>query len=272
MKKIGFIGCGNMGEAFLKGIINSKIVTTDNLYVFDRTKSEAIQKKYSVNILENELEIVKNCDVIFLAVKPNGYEDVLNKIKDVVNSTKILVAMAPGITMENILEEVDNRNAKIVRTMPNLPLMVQEGCIAYAFNENIEDEEKDYFKNLFEAIGVAVEIKEELFDAVIGVSGSSPAFIFMFIEALADAAVYEGFARQDAYKLIGQTLIGCGKLFLESGKHPGELKDNVCSPGGTTIVGVKSLEDNGFRGVVTTAAIETIRKSKEMSKDSNDTK
>ena len=144
--------------------------------------------------------------------------------------------------------------------MPNLPLMVQEGCIAYAFNENIEEEEKKFFKELFEKIGVAIETKEELFDAVIGASGSSPAFMFMFIEALADAAVYEGLPRSDAYKLVGQTLVGCGKLFLESGKHPGELKDNVCSPGGTTIVGVRYLEEAGFRGAVIKAVTETIKK------------
>lgn len=269
MKKIGFIGCGNMGEAFLKGIINSKVVTTDNLYVFDKMKGEIIKDRYSINVLEDEISIVKECDIIFLAVKPNIYFDVINKVKDAVNSTKILVAMAPGITMESILDEVDNMNTKIVRTMPNLPLMVQEGCIAYAFNENIEKEEKIYFKNLFDLIGVSIEIKEELFDAVIGASGSSPAFVFMFIEALADAAVYEGLPRQDAYKLVGQTLIGCGKMFLESGKHPGELKDNVCSPGGTTIVGVRSLEENGFRGAIIDAAVKTIEKSKEMSKKTN---
>lgn len=267
MKKIGFIGCGNMGEAFLKGIINSKVVTKDDLYVFDKIKGNDIKEKYSINILDDEISIVKECDIIFLAIKPNVYFDVINKIKDVVNSTKVLVAMAPGITMESILDEVDNRNSKIVRTMPNLPLMVQEGCIAYAFNENIEAEEKEFFKNLFDLIGASIEIKEDLFDAVIGASGSSPAFVFMFIEALADAAVYEGLSRQDAYKLVGQTLVGCGKMFLESGKHPGELKDNVCSPGGTTIVGVKSLEESGFRGAIIDAAIKTIEKSKKMSKE-----
>lgn len=269
MKKIGFIGCGNMGEAFLKGIINSQLIEKSDLYVYDKLRGLLIADNYGVNVLEDEIEVIEKCDIIFLAVKPNVYFDVIDKIKDSVNSTKILVAMAPGITMENILEKTDNRNSKIVRTMPNLPLMVQEGCIAYAFNENVEDVEKEFFKTLFEKIGVAIETKEELFDAVIGASGSSPAFMFMFIEALADAAVYEGLPRSDAYKLVGQTLVGCGKLFLESGKHPGELKDNVCSPGGTTIVGVRYLEEYGFRGAVIKAVTETIKKSKEMSQNSN---
>lgn len=270
MKKIGFIGCGNMGEAFLKGIVNSGLVDQKDVFVYDKIRKEHIQETYGVNGLNDEVSVVKHCDIIFLAIKPNVYFDVIDKIKDSVNSTKIIVAMAPGISMESIQDQIDNMNSKIVRTMPNLPLMVQEGCIAYAFNENVESEERAFFKELFEKIGVAVETKEELFDAVIGASGSSPAFVFMFIEALADAAVYEGLPRTDAYKLVGQTLVGCGKMFLESGKHPGELKDNVCSPGGTTIVGVKFLEENGFRGAVIKAATETIKKSKEMSKESSE--
>ena len=223
-----------------------------------------LEKKYGVKALDSEVAIAEECDIIFLAVKPNVYMDVIDEIKESINSTKVLIAMAPGITMEDILEETENTNSKIIRTMPNLPLMVQEGCVAYSFNENIEDEEKVYFKELFEKIGMAVEIKEELFDAVIGASGSSPAFMFMFIEALADAVVLEGLPRAAAYKLIGQTLVGAGKMFLESGKHPGELKDNVCSPGGTTIEGVKTLEENGFRGAIIKAVTDTIKKSKEM--------
>ena len=134
MKKIGFIGCGNMGEAFLKGIINSQMVETDHIYVYDKMKKDYIKELYNVNTLNDEVEVVKNCDIIFLAVKPNVYFDVIDSIKDAVNSTKIIVAMAPGISMESILDQIDNMNSKIVRTMPNLPLMVQEGCIAYSFN------------------------------------------------------------------------------------------------------------------------------------------
>ena len=264
MKKVGFIGCGNMGEAFLKGIINSLMVEINDIRVYDFLKGKEIEKKYGVKALDSEVAIAEECDIIFLAVKPNVYMDVIDEIKESINSTKVLIAMAPGITMEDILEETENTNSKIIRTIPNLPLMFQEGCIAYSFNENIEDEEKVYFKELFEKIGMAVEIKEELFDAVIGASGSSPAFMFMFIEALADAVVLEGLPRAAAYKLIGQTLIGAGKMFLESGKHPGELKDNVCSPGGTTIEGVKTLEENGFRGAIIKAVTDTIKKSKEM--------
>lgn len=270
MKKIGFIGCGNMGEAFLQGIINSHMVDSSDIYVYDKSKQNIIKDRYNVNILENEISVVETCDIIFLAVKPNVYFDVIDEIKEAVNSTKVIVAMAPGIMMETILDQIDNANSKIVRTMPNLPLMIQEGCIAYAFNENIEEEEEVYFKRLFEKIGMAIEIKEDLFDAVIGASGSSPAFMFMFIEALADGVVSLGLPRNDAYKLIGQTLIGAGKMLLESNLHPGVLKDNVCSPGGTTIVGVNTLEENNFRGAIIKATIKTIEKSKEMTKLMNE--
>ena len=159
MKKVGFIGCGNMGEAFLKGIINSLMVEISNISVCDFVKGKEIEKKYGEKAVDNEITVVEESDIIFLAVKPNVYMDVLDEIKDSINSTKVIVAMAPGITMEDILEETENRNSKIVRTMPNLPLMVQEGCIAYSFNENVEDDEKLYFKELFEKIGMAVEIK-----------------------------------------------------------------------------------------------------------------
>lgn len=259
---IGFLGCGNMGEAILKGVINSGI--NSNIFVYDKSKNEELKSKYNIEIVENEEEIGKKCDIIFLAVKPNVYFEVLDKIKNYLTDN-IIVTMAPGITIESI-ENFLGKEVKVVRTMPNLPLMVQAGCIAYSFGKNLEKFEKNSVENLFKKIGTSIEIKEELFDAVVGASGSSPAFMFMFIEALADGVVYSGLGRKEAYQLIGQTMIGCGKMFLESGKHPGELKDNVCSPGGTTIVGVRQLEENNFRGAIIKAVIETIEKSKSMSK------
>ena len=162
MKRVGFIGCGNMGEAFLKGIINSLMVEISDISVYDLARGKEIESKYGIKALESDLDLIHNSDIIFLAVKPNIYFDVIDEIKDSINSSKILVAMAPGITMEDILEETENRNSKIVRTMPNLPLMVQEGCIAYSFNENLEDEEKVFFKELFENIG-RTEIAEQFY-------------------------------------------------------------------------------------------------------------
>jgi len=266
--KVGFIGCGNMGKAFLKGILSSQMIKNEETYVFEKYNSEEIKKEFGINLVQSENELVQNTDVIFLAIKPNDYFTVLKKIRKDITENKIIITMAPGISIESVEKAIFNgkNKAKVIRTMPNLPLMIGEGCIAYSFGEAITDEEKEFLSTLFKKIGVSIEIKEVLFDAVIGASGSSPAFVYMFIEALADGAVLGGLPRKDAYKLVAQTVVGCGKMVLETGKHPGELKDNVCSPGGTTIEGVKTLEEEGFRGAVIKAVTDTIEKSIKMKK------
>ena len=266
--KIGFIGCGNMGKAFLKGILSSKLIDNQNTYVYEKYNSEKIKEEFEVKLVSNENELAQKSDIIFLAIKPNDYIAVLEKIKNDIDEKKIIVTMAPGISIQTVEDVLDNgkNKIKVIRTMPNLPLMIGEGCIAYSFGEFVLDEEKNAMTNLFSKIGTAIEIKETLFDAIIGASGSSPAFIYMFIEALADGAVLGGLPRKDAYRLIAQTMVGCGKMVLETGKHPGELKDNVCSPGGTTIEGVKTLEEEGFRGAVIKAVTDTIEKSIKMKK------
>lgn len=266
--RIGFIGCGNMGKAFLRGILLSKLVNKKDIHVYEKFDSKEIKKEFGVEICKNENEVVEKSDIIFLAIKPKDYFTVLEKIKKFIDSTKIIATMAPGILIESVENAISNKKikGKVIRTMPNLPLMIGEGCIAYSFGEEVTSEEKKFVSNLFSKIGLSIEIKEELFDAVIGASGSSPAFIYMFIEAMADGAVMAGLSRKDAYKLIAQTVVGCGKMVLETGKHPGELKDDVCSPGGATIVGVKTLEEEGFRGAVIEAVEATVKKSIEMKK------
>jgi pyrroline-5-carboxylate reductase len=266
--KIGFIGCGNMGEAFLKGIINSKIVKTEDIFVYAKSKNAHIENTYKVNISSDENELTKNADIIFLGVKPNVYFTVLDKIKENLSENKTIVTMAAGITIDSMYEKLqEKRNIKIIRTMPNLPLMIGEGCIAYTFSENLLSDEKEFFTKLFNKIGMAMEIKENLYDAIIGASGSSPAFVYVFIEAIADAVVAAGLPRKVAYQLIAQTVVGAGKMVISTGKHPGELKDDVCSPGGTTIEGIKVLEENKFRGAVIEGISAIIEKSKKMSKN-----
>lgn len=264
MKRIGFIGCGNMGEAFLKGLLTTNLIRKENVFVYDKSKRDSLKEKYEINIIENEIEVMKKSDIVFLATKPNTYFEIIDKIKDELNN-QLIITMAPGININQVMSRF-GKKTKIVRTMPNLPLMVQEGCIAYTFSDVVTLEERNYIEILFKKIALSIEITEVMYDAVIGASGSSPAFIFMFIEAIADGVVCAGLDREIAYKLIGKTLIGCGKMFLESKKHPGELKDSVCSPGGTTIEGVSSLEKNGFRGNVIEAVIKTIEKSRKMTK------
>jgi len=262
--KIGFIGCGNMGEAFLRGVMGSGLLSAADIYVFDQLKDAAVAKTYGVNVCGSGPEVAEKADAVFLAVKPNIYPYVIEEAKEAL-APKLIVTMAPGVTLGTMAERMlPHKGVRVIRTMPNLPLMIGEGCIAYTFGAEVTAAEKAFFTELFGKIGVSIEIKEELYDAVTGASGSSPAFVFVFIEALADAAVAAGLARADAYRLVSQTVAGSAKMLLATGKHPGEWKDAVCSPGGTTIEGIMKLEENGFRGAITKAAIATIEKTKKM--------
>ena len=266
-KVIGFIGSGNMGQAMIGGIIKSGLVESGNVIVsdLDQKKLEAIEKEYKTNVTTDSVELVKKADVIFLAVKPNVYNPVLKQIKDFVGENKIIISIAPGQTLES-LEERLGKKVKIVRAMPNTPALVGEGMAAICKNENVSSEDMSLVKQLFESFGKAEEISEYVFDSVVGVSGSSPAYVFMFIEALADAAVIGGMARDKAYKFAAQAVLGSAKMVLETEKHPGELKDMVCSPGGTTIEAVAALEEEGFRYAVIKCVRECMKKSASMSK------
>ena len=268
MKKvIGFIGSGNMGQAMIGGIIKSGLVESSSVIVsdVDQKKLDYIVGEYKTQVTTDSIELVEKADVIFLAVKPNIYNGVIKQIKDFVTDEKIIVSIAAGQTLGSLQERL-GKTVKIVRVMPNTPALVGEGMAAICKNENVSAEELGFVKQLFESFGKAEEISEYLFDSVVGVSGSSPAYVFMFIEALADAAVMGGLARDKAYKFAAQAVLGSAKMVLETGKHPGELKDMVCSPGGTTIEAVAALEEAGFRNAVIKCVKECMRKSIEMSK------
>jgi pyrroline-5-carboxylate reductase len=266
MKKIvGFIGCGNMGSAMIKGMIESKIVAPDKMVVNDRNlgKMKSLNLDLGVQTEKSANSLVKRSDIIFLAVKPNVYGTVLNEIKKEFTKDKIFVSIAAGISkafIENILGD----DKKIMRSMPNTPALVGEGMSALSPNQNMTQEMIDEILELFEAFGEAEIIDEYLFHSVIGVSGSSPAYVFKFIEAMADAAVLGGMKREKAYKFAAQAVLGSAKLMLETGKHPAELKDMVCSPGGTTIEAIASLEKNAFSGTVIEAIEACMDKSRDM--------
>lgn len=266
-KVIGFIGSGNMGQAMIGGIIKSELVDSKNIIVsdLDQKKLDFIAGEYKTQVTTDSVELVKKSDIIFLAIKPNIYSIVLKQIKEYVTEGKIIISIAPGQTLES-LEERLGKNIKIVRAMPNTPALVCEGMAAICKNSNVTAEELSFVKQLFESFGKAEEISEYLFDSVIGVSGSSPAYVFMFIEALADGAVIGGMPRDKAYKFAAQAVLGSAKMVLETGKHPGELKDMVCSPGGTTIEAVATLEKEGFRHAVIECVKDCMKKSAEMSK------
>lgn len=266
-KKIGFIGAGNMAKAMIGGIVKSSLVDVNKVTASDLNENalENAKKEYGINVTTDSKEVVKNSDIVVVAVKPNVYDIVLEGVKDLISDEKIIVTIAAGKTIESI-ENVIGKDKKVIRTMPNTPALVNEGMSAICKNKNITDEELDIVKNIFNSFGKAEVVNEYLIDAVIGASGSAPAYVFMFIEAMADAAVLAGMPRNQAYTFAAQAVMGSAKMVLETGKHPGELKDMVCSPGGTTIEAVKTLEEEGFRSAVIKAIGDCIEKSKEMSK------
>ncbi len=265
MKKIGFIGAGNMAGAIIGGIVKSNLVKSENVIASAKTMAnlERLQQEYNINVTLDSKEVVKNSDIVFMAVKPNIFDGVLEGVADLIDDKKIVVSIAAGKSIEAI-ENIIGADKKIVRTMPNTPALVNEGMSALCPNKNIEDEELKIVKDIFDSFGKSEVVGEYLIDAVIGVSGSSPAYVFMFIEAMADGAVKLGIPRAKAYKMAAQSVLGSAKMVLETGKHPGELKDMVCSPAGTTIDAVVELEKLGFRNSVIQAMDKCAEKSKNM--------
>lgn len=265
-KKIGFIGCGNMGMAMIGGIVNAKVVPASNVLIFDldASKTREIENTFGVTVVESTQELVKMADYIVLAVKPNVYNAVLESIKIFIEN-KVIVTIAAGVTISQV-EKIIGNDKRIVRTMPNTPALVGEAMSALCPNDNIDSDAMSDVQLIFESFGKAEKVGEYLIDSVIGVSGSAPAYVFMFIEAMADAAVLNGMPRDKAYQFAAQAVYGSAKMVLETDKHPGELKDMVCSPGGTTIEAVRALEKNGFRSAVIEGMTACIEKSKKMSK------
>lgn len=265
--KIGFVGCGNMGKAMLQGIINSEIINKEDIIVSTKSieSKENIKKVFDVKTTLDNKEVVKNSNIIFFAIKPNMYKAVMEEVKEFINEDDIIISIAAGITIENIENFLSNKN-KIIRTMPNTPALVGEGMTAICPNLNIESTDLEICENIFKTFGKCEFIEEKDFDAFIALCGSSPAYVFMFIEAMADAAVKLGIPRKKAYIMAEQSILGSAKLALETGLHPGELKDMVCSPGGTTIEAVIELENQGFRNSIIKAMEKCADKSKEMQK------
>lgn len=266
-KKIGFIGCGNMAQAMISGMIKSGLIKKENIKGSGTkaNKLKSIEEKYGIKTTLDNKEAAKDADILILSVKPHIYPVVIEEIKDSVKAGVIIVTIAPGITMETI-NKTFGKDLKVVRTMPNTPAMVGEGMSALCSNSLVSEEELNEVVKLFECFGKAEIIEERLMDAVPAVSGSSPAYVYMFIEALADGAVRDGIPREKAYKMAAQAVLGSAKMVLETGMHPGTLKDNVCSPGGTTIEAVFALEKNNFRGTIIEAMKACTDKTREMSK------
>lgn len=264
-KRIGFIGCGNMGKAMLGALVKADGINVEDILVSTKTKNSAenIKRDFNVETTLSNVEVAKKSDVLFLAVKPYFFKEVIEEIKDVVKDDSIIISIAAGVNISQI-EQWFNKEIKIIRTMPNTPALVNEGMSAICPNKNITNEELEYVGSLYNLFGKYEILDEKDFHAFIALCGSSPAYVFMFIEAMADAGVKLGIPRAKAYRLAEQSILGSAKLALETGRHPGELKDAVCSPGGTTIEAVIDLEKNGFRNAVISAVEKCAEKSKSM--------
>ena len=250
-KMISFIGGGNMATAIISGILSSGLSDSDHICATAAHESSVIRLKETLHIeaTTDNKAAAQKADILFLAIKPNMFHKVIPEIRHAVKKNAIIVSIAAGQTIERI-EEIFETSIKLVRVMPNTPAMVGAAMSAICCNDAVTDEDLAEIQAIFNSFGKSEVVSESMIDTVIGVSGSSPAYVYMFIEALADGAVKYGIPRKDAYKLVAQTVLGSAKMVLETGEHPGKLKDNVCSPGGTTIKGVAALEENGFRNAL----------------------
>jgi len=248
--KLGFIGAGNMAQAIIGGILKKSIMSKDDIIASAATEKtiNKVSEEYGIKTTLDNREVAE-ADILFLSVKPVYYQSVIDEIKDIVSSEQIIVTIAAGKSVAWV-EEAFGGVKKIIRTMPNTPALVGEGITAVCPNSNVADKDLARVMEILESFGEAEVINENIMDAVVAVSGSSPAYVFMFIEAMADAAVAEGMPRAQAYKFAAQSVLGSAKMVLETGKHPGELKDMVCSPAGTTIEAVRVLEKEGLRSSV----------------------
>lgn len=264
--KIGFIGLGNMATAIIGGILKKELASPAEICGADKYEAacEKARKSFGIETYTDNCEVVKQADLLVLAVKPVFFPEVLKEIREMLRPETVVTSIAAGKTITYIEEGLQNPAAKIVRCMPNTPALVGEGCTGVCANKNVSEEEMQMVLNLMNSFGVAEVVPENLMDTVVGVSGSSPAYVFMFIEAMADAAVAEGMPRKQAYHFAAQAVLGSAKMVLETGMHPGELKDMVCSPGGTTIQAVKVLEEKGMRGAVMDAVEACIEKSRQL--------
>ena len=262
---IGFIGLGNMASAMIGGMLQKDMVTPGEIIGSCRTEETAkkMADRFGIETTTDNSTVAQAADILVLAVKPQFFPEVIAQIKDEVNADALIISIAAGKTMDYI-ETQFGRPLKLVRCMPNVPALVGEGITSVSRNERVSDEEMKQAMDLLSSMGKASEIPERLIDAVVGVSGSSPAYVFLFIEAMADGAVAAGMPRSQAYEFAAQAVLGSAKMVLETGKHPGELKDMVCSPGGTTIQAVKVLEEKGFRAAVMDAMEACIEKSKSL--------
>lgn len=254
MKKyqLGFIGCGNMGRAMMSGALDKGWTTAERVVIHTHREEtmDTLAAQYGVAVADSNRALAENADIIVLAVKPNIYADVLADIREVLTEGQIILAIAPAYSIASIAALVQNEGVRVARAMPNTPAQIGEGMAGLAFSDNMTEVERALVQSFFESFGKVAVVREDAMHAVGSVSGSSPAFVYMVIEGMAEGAIKLGIPAKDAYTFAAQSVLGAAALVLETGEHPAVLRDAVCSAGGTTIAGVAALEASGFKGAI----------------------
>ncbi|WP_457641546.1 pyrroline-5-carboxylate reductase [Persephonella sp.] len=266
MFKVGVIGCGNMGEAIIKGIIEKGGIPSTQIVVSDINKERVNQivNRYNVAGTGSNRKVVEMSEIIILSVKPKDLEKTLSPVKSFFSEDKVIVSVLAGTKIQKI-KNIIGENIPVVRVMPNTPAIVGEGAIGISFDSIMDNNRKKEIEDLFRSLGLVVVVDESLMDVITGLSGSGPAYVFSFIDALAQGGVKGGLSYKDALDLAVQTVLGAAKLLKESGEHPSILRDKVSSPAGTTIYGLHALEKGAFRNCVINAVEEATKRSKELS-------
>jgi pyrroline-5-carboxylate reductase len=264
-KSIGFIGTGNMGEALIAGLLKAKFATPDQVVAFDADgeRLQSIHKKYRIKKASDNRQLSSRCDPILLCVKPQSMKEVIEEISEYLDTSKLIISIAAGVPLY-VIEADARKQLRLIRVMPNIAVIVQEGASAIAPGNLATEEDLKLAKAIFDCVGRSITVSESLMDAVTGLSGSGPAYIFLVVEALTDAGVYLGMTRAQALTLATQTMMGSVKLLSETGEHPTLLREKVTSPGGTTVAGLYKLEEGGLRKILIDAVIAAAQKAKEL--------
>ena len=264
-KKIGVIGTGNMGGALIRGLVGSRSSAPENIICSDirKDKMKSIQETYGVRTTTSNVEVVKGSDIIIYSIKPQIMASILKETAKYLDSSKLAISIAAGVPLEAI-EACLDKEPRVIRVMPNIPASVKEGATAIAAGKHASKNDLKLAKAIFDSVGKSVILEENLMDAITGLSGSGPAYIFLIVDALADAGVKMGLSREDALFLSAQTVLGAAKLLIETKEHPGRLKDRVTSPGGTAIAALHTLEEGGLRTTLINAVEVATKRSKEL--------
>ncbi len=264
-KKIGFIGTGNMAEALIAGLLKAKFIAPEQIMAFDSDarRLRFIQKKYGVKKASDNNHVSSQCNPLVFCVKPQSMKEVVEEIADSLDPSKLLISIAAGVPLYTI-ETYARKQLRLIRAMPNINVLVQEGACAIAPGNLATEADLKLAKAIFDCVGRSIVIHEPLMDAVTGLSGSGPAYIFLIIEALTDAGVHLGMTRPQALTLVAQTVTGSVKLLSDTGEHPALLREKVTSPGGTTAAGLYKLEEGGLRKILIDAVLAATQRSKEL--------